>query len=344
MKSLFISGIGEAPGKTAVAVGLGAHWGAAGQRIGYLRPRFGATGDSLTPEADVAFLRSALGLGEAAAGPVFTSPSPLEEDGSTLTGEIRRATEPFDEVDLLLVEGQGQLDGAAAEAEARSIIAALDAKVLLLVRYHQRMGADAIVVAGRALGAALAGVVLNGAPAGVIPAVREDVSSTLGAAGIPLLGIIPESRPLFGFSVGDIADHLRAEYLCLPEKRDGLVENLLIGANASDPALSYFAPKPNSAVFCRIDRPDIQLAALDTPIRCLVFTGGGYLQTSVIYRTEDLGVPVMQVPTDTIATVRDLAGLIEGLRFHQHGKIPVIQSLLKQHLDFEALAQALDIG
>ena len=185
---------------------------------------------------------------------------------------------------------------------------------------------------------------LNRVPASAIPEVREEVTDELARAGVSVLGIIPETRLLYGFTVGELADHLQAEYLCLPEKREPLIENVMLGGNPPDPAFVYFTPKPNKAVICRSDRPDIQLSVLDTDTRCMVFTGEGPIQTSVLYRAEDLGVPVLRVSTDTISTVQNLTGLVEGQRFRQQEKIPVLQGLLEQHLDFEKLGVSLGLG
>lgn len=156
--------------------------------------------------------------------------------------------------------------------------------------------------------------------------------------------VLPETRALYGFTVGELADYLHASFLCLPQQREGLIEHLMVGANPPDPALSYFAPRPNKAVFCRADRPDIQLAALDTTTRCLVLAGGGPLQTSLVNRAEDEGVPVLQVAGGVIETVGRLDGLVERVRFHQAAKLPVMQALLEQRLDFQGLEQALGLS
>jgi len=47
----------------------------------------------------------------------------------------------------------------------------------------------------------------------------------------------------------------------------------MVGAMNVDSALAHFRRQPNKAVITGGDRPDIQLAALETSTRCLILTG-----------------------------------------------------------------------
>ena len=337
--------MGEAAGKTAFAVALGVRWQGAGVHLAYLKLRFSPPASGAGVDLDAEFVPKVLA---SVSGSTQSSGVALlsvqASDQATLRLQVSKAVGPLPDDALLLLEPEGHLADSTTREPLPGLVAALEARVLLVVGYHQAMEPGPITeVAGR-MGPRLAGVVLNRVPASAIPEVREGVTDELARAGVPVLGIIPESRLLYGFTVGELADHLHAEYLCLPEKREHLIENVMLGGNPPDPAFLYFAPKPNKAVICRSDRPDIQLAVLDTDTRCLVFTGGGRVQTSVLYRAEDLGVPVLRVSTDTISTVQNLTGLVEGQRFRQQEKIPVLQGLLEQHFDFEKLGASLGIG
>lgn len=274
MKALVIAGLGEAPGKTALAVGLGRRWKNAGRSVGYIR----------SPEnPDVAFVRKTLGVGDAG--------------------------------DILLVEG-AEYPGAM---------------LLLVVGYRQGLQAPE-------LPENTAGIVVNGVPGKSLVRVRAMMN------GLPLLGVLPETRALMAFTVGDLARHLGAEYLAAENGREQIVEHLMLGANITDTATTYFLPKEQMAVFCRCDRPDLQLAALNESARCLVLTGTGFLQASVVHRADDLGVPVLRVTEETLEVVARLDGLVEGARFRQEGKVPVMVALLERHFDFEALETALGLS
>lgn len=274
MPTVLISGLGEAPGKTAVAVGLGRRWKNAGRSVGYVR----------TPESpDVHFVRKTLGVGESG--------------------------------DILLVEGTEYPD----------------AKVLLVIGYRQGLQAPE-------LSEHTVGIVVNGVPAKSLERVWRLFD------GLPLLGLLPEERALMGFSVGDLARHLGAEYLVPPQGDGEIVEHLMLGANITDTATTYFIPKEHMAVFCRCDRPDLQLAALNQSVRCLVLTGTGFLQASVIHRAGDMSVPVLRVPDDTLDVLARLDGLVEGQRFRQEAKVLPMAALMERHFDFEALDTALGIA
>lgn len=273
MTTLLIAGLGEAPGKTALAIGLARRWKNAGRSVGYLQ----------SPESpDVEFVRKTLAVG----------------DGG----------------DILLVEG----------------VEYPDAKVLLVVGYEQGLQAPEI-------SENTVGVVVNGVPAKSVERVRGLMN------GVSVLGILPESRALMGFTVGELARHLGAEYLVPPQGDGEIVEHLMLGANITDTATTYFIPKEHMAVFCRCDRPDLQLAALNQSVRCLVLTGTGFLQVSVVHRADDMGVPVLRVTDDTLDVLARLDGLVEGQRFRQEAKVLPMVALLERHFDFEALDRALGL-
>ena len=79
-----------------------------------------------------------------------------------------------------------------------------------------------------------------------------------------------QPRPLF--SVGELAKHLGGEIVNCPERSEELVENLMLGALSVDSGLDYFRRKTNKAVIARGDRPDLQMAALETSTKCLILS------------------------------------------------------------------------
>ena len=111
-------------------------------------------------------------------------------------------------------------------------------------------------------------------------------------------------------SVGELAELVRGEIVNCPEQSGELVANLMIGAMCIDPAPLYFNLQSDKAVITRGDRPDIQLAALETPTKCLILTGCVKPHPSILHRAEEDKVPIIVVQKDTIAT---LAELEEGL-------------------------------
>jgi BioD-like phosphotransacetylase family protein len=298
LNTLLLAGLNAPAGKTALAAGITAVVQSQGRSVSYVKS--GSTGHE-----DVAFLAAGLGI-------------------------AARSVTPPPAADVAVVEWPGDLADGARLAEE------LGATAAVVVRYRQGLTAATVLDALASL-ALKPAVVFNAVPEAVRPAFERRVVAPVAAAGLTVLGVVPETPSLLGFSVGELATALDAEFLVLPDRGEGLIESLLLGANAPDPAVSYFQPHPHSALFCRSDRPDIQLAALDSPVRCLVFCGAGYRQTSVLYRAEDLGVPVLQVATGVLETIARLTPLAEGVRFRQGAKIPIARDLVAAHLDLAAL-------
>lgn len=304
--------MGPAAGKTALACGLASHWAAQGRTVGYAA--LGAAA-----EDHARFMGAALQLPE---GSIASA--------STAAGLALPAA------DVVVVE----VDDATPVAEAAR---ALRAKVLLAVRYRQHLCASEVAGGTGDHRDLLAGVVVNGVPPRVVPPLRGSMAPALEAAGLPLLGVVPEERALMGFTVGELADHLGASFLCREDRRDVLVQALMLGANTADPAFGNFQAKPNTALICRANRPDLQLTALEQAMVCMVFTGEGPVQRSVVYRAEDAGVPILAVADDTIGAVRRLEGLVERVRFRQTAKVEVMANLLDGRLDWGKLERALGL-
>lgn len=332
MTTLVIAGLGHAPGKTAVAVGLGQRWRAVGLHVGY--GRVDASGLVLTAEndPDVAFVLRVFG------GQGVDLPGVRQEAFGT-TVAVRDYAQRFAGAGVLLVEVAGDVAEPGTAEAARAMAEDAGAKVLLVAGYRQGLSGPATSAAAGGLGDGLLGAIVNGVPMRYLPFFLGGFALD----GVPLLGVVPESRTLAGFTVSELAGHLGAEYLAAKDGGDGVVEHLMLGANITDTATTYFLPKEHMAVFCRVDRPDLQLAALNLSARCLVLTGTGTPQESLMYRAEDLGVPVLRVLTDTLDTVARLDGLVEAGRFRKGGKIPAIRDLLQAHADLSGLDNALGL-
>ncbi len=309
MTALILAGIGAAAGKTALACGIAGRWQSAGKRVAYA-----AVGPGATEQA--AFMAGILRL-----------------DGAASSGVADPVDLTLSNADVTLVELADSLSMYAGPLAER-----IGGQVLLIARYHQHLTATELLAQRQER---MAGFVVNAAPARFTFPLRELLQEPLMSAGTPLLGLVPEERALMGFTVGELASHLGATYLCRADRQDELIENLMLGPNSADPAFSYFQAKPRTAIICRANRPDLQLTALEAPVNCMVFTGNGHVQTSVVYRAEDAGVPILAVPDDTIGTVHRLDGLVERVRFRQAAKTAVVQDLVDGRLDWARLEHAL---
>jgi hypothetical protein len=176
-----------------------------------------------------------------------------------------------------------------------------------------------------------------------MPFVQEVVRPALEERGIPVLAVLPQERLLLSVSVGELAEFLSGKILCCPEKVDELVEHLMVGAMSVDSALTYFRRKPNKAVITGGDRPDIQLAALETSTKCLILTGNLRPSPIIMGRAEEVGVPMILVRQDTLSTVEVIERFFGKTRFHLEKKVQRFEEMLEDRFDFERLYAVLEI-
>lgn len=179
----------------------------------------------------------------------------------------------------------------------------------------EQPGARAIVVATPATSpadllayigsTAVAGVILNRVPAKRIVPIRKAYE----ASGVKLLGIVVEDRLLAAPSIGQVAEALGGDSEQLDGNRERLLERVVIASIAADPGQSYFDRTKANAIIARSDKPDLQLAALNTGPICLIVTGGLPVLSYVLERVADEEIPLVRTKLDTTQAV----GAIEGL-------------------------------
>ncbi|MFH1646420.1 MAG: DRTGG domain-containing protein [Chloroflexota bacterium] len=310
MGVLYVVSVEEAAGKTALCSGLGRALMNDGKKVGYLRPP-----EETGADGDIAFMKQSLGLSD-----VVNAPDMLKGR------------------DLVLVEsmlGPSAADtlsqktyGAVREMKARAI--AVEAYSGQPLKYLD---------AYKGFGESLLGVVLNKVPESQLKRVKEEAAAQMGAAGIKLLGVIPENRTLLAITVGQVAESIRGKILNNPEKAGELVENFMLGAMIVDSGLDYFGRKDNKAAVVRQDRPDMQLAALETSTRCLVLSGSSQPPMyNVLQKAESRGIPIIATDAPAADIVGSLEEALLGTRLNQEKKLSRLAEIVAQNLDVKALA------
>jgi len=215
------------------------------------------------------------------------------------------------------------------------IAAALDAKVVLVVRCQSLLLLDELVMAQEHLGERLIGVLLNAVPPD--QPMQEVLVPLLEQRGIAVLGIFPRSRLLRSVPVGELAHQLQAQVVCCPERMDLLVEHLSIGAMSVNAALDYFRQGVNMVVVTGSGRTDIQLAALEASTQCLVLTGTTPPSPMVLSRAEEMEIPILMVDMDTLTAVEIIERAFEQVRLRDPVKLQYVQQMMAQYLDVERL-------
>ena len=123
-----------------------------------------------------------------------------------------------------------------------------------------------------------------------------------------------------------------------------LVENFMLGAMYVGYGPEYFGRKQNKAVVLRSERPDMQLAALETSTRCLVLCGDAEPTAVVRRRAEEKNVPIILVNGDVTSAAASIEEALGRVRFHQKNKLPRLVEIMGRHFDFQAVYQGLGLA
>ena len=221
---------------------------------------------------------------------------------------------------------------AAAQSTALS-----GAKALVLFRHSSGLSAAEMIQTVEPFGTYLGGIVMTRVTKHRVEEAKNGVLAELRSLGMPVRGLIPESRILQGPTVRQMAETLGARWVQEPANIDAPVEQFLIGGNIMDSGPEYYGRYGNQAVIVRSQRPDIQLASLLAGTRCLVLTGGGepteYIKTEAIERD----VPLMVVSSNTLDTAEALAPLADLAHPRNLAKITEFARRLDLHLDVDGL-------
>ena len=313
MATLIIASISDRSGKTAVAAALASQLGTESSPVAIGK----ASSAESSNDTDAAVFASLLPGSPAVSGTV----SDIASNISKSAGASK----------IAIVEG-------SSNAEANIELAnATDGLVLLIVRY----GEDVASVA-KQYGSRLAGVVLNGLPKYRTEEVDGKITADIEAAGTKLLGSIPDDRRMLAPKLGQVAEFLGGQFLSGEDESDRLLDNFLIGGLVLDWGPFYFASRNNTGVIVRGDRPDVQLAAIQTDTtRALVLTKGVRPVEYVMYEAAQRSIPIVVVPGNTHDVAEQLEGLQPNVGFDHADKLTRMVDLVSEHVDVSALEDQL---
>ncbi len=356
MKALYVTSLHTFSGKTALCLGLGLRFQAEGYKVGYLKPLSTHPWQVTcgTTDEDADFVRKVLHLVE---NPCDLVSVVLNQDllmqelaGKGSQDLLAKVKEDFERVavgkDVVLLEGGASLrEGFSVGLGTPVVAQALDAPALAVTPYLDRMSfMDDCLVGSLRLGDRLVGVVANKVPGEEMDFVVNVAAPYLEQRGIPLLGALPHREQLQAISVGELADVLQGEFLCLPDKGDVLIERMIVGAMNVEQALPRIRRVSGAkAVITGGDRADMQLVALETATKCLVLTGHLRPVPEVLRRAEESGVPVLLVRGSTMETVGAIEQVFGKTRLGQSAKLDQFEKLLIEHFDFARLCEALEL-
>ena len=336
MVVLYVTSWQRGVGKTAICAGLGKHLLGNGKKIGFFKPLIAdnkRTREGI--DSDAAFMKRIFALKEPA-----EHLCPIISDDSNLAAKIKEAYAGVSQgKDVVIIEGIGEQSQAGY-----TVAEALQARVIVVEGYSPELPRTGITDRYKDFGEYLLGVVLNGVPRSRLEPVTGGMSAPFGEAGVSILGVLPEDRVLLALTIGELAEHIQGEILNCAEQSVELVENFMLGAMVVDPGPEYFSRKTNKAVVVRSERPDMQLAALETATRCLVLSGNTAPIPAVSYRAEDKKVPIILAKEDVAAIVTSIEEALDKARLNQEKKLPRLAEIMEQHFNFQAVYQGLGLA
>ncbi|MHB8895950.1 MAG: phosphotransacetylase family protein [Candidatus Geothermincolia bacterium] len=340
-------------GKSSLVVGLALELRDRGFSVGYMKPvgAYPIKVDNRKVDEDAYFVREALGLdGD------LSDISPYFLTWDNLTRYMRKTPDNAqarveasykklaDGKDVMFLEGaQNFLHGRILNLSAVEVANLLDAKVLLLDTFNEELSVDRILSANDYFGKNFLGAVINWVPPRRIEFTRNLLARYMGHKGINVFGSIPQDRLLRSITVNDLAHSLNGKIICAQDRGDELIESMMVGAMGQDQALRLFRKQANKVVVTGGDRSDIQLAALETPTKSLILTGGHRPSPLVLGQAEEIGVPVIMVDYDTATTVEMVEAAIGHQKVHSPRKIERIRTFIRDGLDLDLLLEQLSL-
>lgn len=344
-------------GKSLVWLGIGLKLKADGFKVGFFKP-LGAlptrVDDALVDE-DAVFLKLALGeeISMESVCPVVLTEELLTSAmrGKVKSSQVRdKVLANFAELsrdrDIMLVHGLGKLsNGSLVGISELDFVEEVKAKVIFVDKFEDSLETlDGLMYAHKVLGKRLIGVVFNLIPQGKVKYIKEVVSPYLKSNGVDTLGVIQKDPVIGALPVREVVKALEGELLSGEDKLDELVEHFMVGAMNMESALKYFRRVANKAVVTGGDRSDIQLAALETPTKCLVLTGGFYPNDAILSKAKEMGTPVVVVKKDTAWAVEVCEGLASHLQRWSEIKLPRLKEVTEKNIDFPLLYRKLGVS
>jgi BioD-like phosphotransacetylase family protein len=351
--NLYIPSTQNFSGKSAICVAFMHRLQKDGYKVGYLKPVSSAARvmAESTVDEDARFVKEAFRLTE----PIETlAPGVLTQQKmeAMLTSghtdyqqKVKEAAQTIAEgKDIVVMEGSNNFrEGYIVNLSPPETVELVDARVVPVIGYQDdlQLVDDALMAAHRT-GERLIGVIINNIPRSRMDFVKNQVAPYLAKRGVEVLAALPHEPVLRSISVGEIIDALNGELLC-GDCEDELVENLMVSAMNVEHALNYFRRVTNKAVIVGGDRPDVQLAALETSTKALILTGNVRPNPMIEAKAKDRGVAIILSKDDTFTTVEKVEKFFGKTRFRQIEKVMLFEEILSRELDFDKLYKSIGL-
>lgn len=353
MRSILVSSTELYSGKSALCMALAMKLKEHEYKVGYMKP----VGNIITDvngelaDDDAVNMKRMLGLDESLdeISPVLFTHQLLED---VLEGKdkklVDKVKKTFDRVsqgkDIMILEGAGDVSGSSVLGLSDSEIAKITgSKILLVSKYCDEYTVDRITTYLKLLSpdVDVLGIIFNNTSMERLNFVREKVVPYFDRKGVRVLGVIPRNKALQTITAKEIAEGLNGQVLAAKDNLNVTVDNIVVGAMAPDSAIKVFRRKHNRAVITGGDRADLQMAALEARMRCIILSGNLYPTAPILGRAEELGIPVILSVDDTTTVVDRMEQLLRSVRVKNVQKIDLMKNMFDENVDTDKLINAI---
>ena len=354
---VFIAATRQNDGKTTTSLGLIAALQKNFPRIGYIKPvgqRFVEVEEQKIDE-DTVLMDSVyhlncplVDMSPIAVEPDFTRKYLQAAKNDSL---VRKIHDAFDRVswekDFVLCEGSGHAGvGAVFDLSNAQVAKHLGCKVIIVARGGIGKPIDEVAL-NQALfekeGVEIIGVIINKVMPEKVDYIADFARRGLKRKGLDLLGVIPHQPMLSSPTLESIQDELHAEMLNSPEKINGLVEDVVVGAMSATNAVKFF--KRGVLLITPGDREDILTAAAAASevqkMAGIVLTGGLTPTNGLLRSLKNIKIPVMLAEDDSYVVASKVHDLIVKTRPADAEKISLIRDIIAKNVNVKKIIESL---
>jgi BioD-like phosphotransacetylase family protein len=351
--NLYIPSTQDFSGKSAICITFMHRLQADGYKVGYLKP-FSSAAWALSESSfdeDARFIKGKFNLTESleTLAPVVLTHQQMEQILAEGGGDHRQvvkeaAAKAAEGKDVVVMEGSNNFrEGYIVNLSPPQTVELLAAKVVTVIGYQDDLQlVDDALMAQLRLGERLVGVIINTVPRDRLNFVETGAKPFLEQQGVKVLATLAYDQRLASISIGEIVTAVNGQLIC-SGCEDELVENLMVSSMNVEHSLEYFSRVANKAVIVGGDRPDVQLAALETSTKALILTGNFRPTPMIEARAQERGAAIIISKHDTFTTIEQVERFFGKTRFRQPEKIKLFEEILSQTLDFEQLYRAIGL-
>jgi uncharacterized protein len=327
LKSLYISSSLSGSGKTSIAVTLAKYLTGKNKKVAFFKPVVKVENPDSSSRVDALMMKQFLGLEETPEeiSPEFSNETSLVSNFATSFTKFLTAR------DIVIIESE------VTDFKTNGEIIKNLSPIVLGVEIFQDNLAD-ILAHYKEMGKYLTGVILNKVPHSRIQALQEMSKKS----GIRVIGVIPENRLLSGPTVQELASGISGKIVNNMQSQE-VVANLVIGSMNPDHGSSYYTRKTDKAVIISSNRPDMQLSALETPMKCLVVAGPKAPIPMVLNRAESKQVPIISVNNSVTAVITDIENILRKKSLNREA-IERTTSIFEKDLDLGNLCREFGLS